>query len=203
MLSRTRWSLLLLSYFSELPYSHLEQLDGAADLYNILSERCNFTSNESFQILVQRLSFLKEEGMRCIHALDKHGLAQPESIPDLSSKLSPTSHLVECIVRTIVELTAVMQGELLDHLAWEHLQIHGDNLTFLEVFSRLIKMKVLGVCNTHPLINGLIHVRAPPDSLCHLRDYHEQHGLGDIEYCECVCITVQALLSHYESVCVF
>ena len=31
--------------------------------------------------------------------------------------------------------------------------------------------------------NGLKNVRAPPDALCHLRDFHEQHGLGDIEYC--------------------
>ena len=183
-LSQTKWTLLLLSYCSEIPYRHLEQFNDVADLYNKLVEKHNFTPDESFQILLRRLSFLKDEGMRCIHALDKHGLAQPESIPDLPSKLSQNSLLVECIVRTLVELTAVKRRELLEHLAWEHLQTHEDNLTSLELFSKLIQRNILGVSNTQPLINGLKHVRAPPDTLCHLRDYHEQHGLGDIEYCE-------------------
>ena len=183
-LSQTKWTLLLLSYVSEFPYRHLEQLNDVADLYNKAVEKYNFTPDESFQILLRRLSFLKDEGMKCIHALTKHDLAQPESIPDLPSKLSQRSLLVECIVRTLVELTAVKRRELFEHLAWEHLQTHEDNLTSLELFSKLIQRNILGVSNTQPLVNGLKHVRAPPDALCHLRDYHEQHGLEDIEYCE-------------------
>ena len=179
-LSQTKLSLLLLTYASEFPDRHLEQLNDVADLYNKLIEKHNFTSNESFQILLRRLSFLKDEGMRCIRALNKHGVAQPESIQDLPSKLSQKALLLECIVKTLVELTAVKRRELLEHLAWEHLQMHEDNLTSQELFSKLIQRKILGVCDTQPLIDGLKHVRAPPDALCHLRDYHEKHGLGDI-----------------------
>ena len=188
-LSQTKWSLLLLTYVLEFPYGHLEQLNDVADLYNKLIEKHNFTSDESFQILLRRLSFLKDEGMRCICALNKHGLAQPESIPDLPSKLSHKSLLVECIVRTLVELTPVKRRDLLEHLAWEHLQTHEDKFTSLELFSKLFQSNILGVCNTQPLIDGLKHVRAPPDVLCHLRDYHEKHGLGHIEYCKSTCVT--------------
>ena len=193
-LSQTKWLLLLLTYVLEFPYGHLEQFNDVADLYNKLIEKHNFTSDESFQILLRRLSFLKDEGMRCIQALSKHGLAQPESIPDLPSKLFQKSLLVECIVRTLVELTVVKRRELLEHLAWEHLQTHEDNLTSLELFSKLIQRKILGVCNTQPLIDGLKYVRAPPDALCHLRDYHEKLGLGDIEYCKSICVTASLYL---------
>ena len=191
----SKWSLLLLTYYSEVPYGHLEQLGDTADLYNNLITKCKFTPDESFQLLLRRLSFLKKDGSNCIRSLSDYELPQCESIPDLSSKLSPTSLLVECIVRTLVELDPIKQKEILEYLALEHLKTHGDNVTYLELFSKLIQSNILGVYKTEPLIDGLKHVRAPPDALCHLRDYHEKHGLGDIEYCE----------SHYEFVfsCMF
>ena len=183
-LPNSKWSLLLLTYFSEFPYGHLEKLEDTADLYNNLITKCNFTPDESFQLLLKRLSLLKEDGWNCIRSLEDYELPQCESIPDLSSKLSPTSLLVECIVRTLVELDPIKQNKLLEFLAREYLGKHGDHVTYLELFSQLIQQNILGVRNTQPLINGLKHVRAPPDALCHLRDYHEQHGLEDIEYCE-------------------
>ena len=180
----TKWSLLLLCYMSEFPYGHLEQLEDTADLYNKLIESHHFTTDESFQLLLRRLSFLKEDGENCIRTLADYDLPQSESIPDLSSKLSPSSRLVECIVKTLLELNAMQQSKLLRHLAWEHLRTNEHNLTFLELFSKLIQRGILGVNKTQPLIDGLKHIRAPPDALCHLRDYHEDLHLGDIEYCE-------------------
>ena len=108
----SKWSLLLLTYYSEVPYGHLEQLGDTADLYNNLITKCKFTPDESFQLLLRRLSFLKKDGSNCIRSLSDYELPQCESIPDLSSKLSPTSLLVECIARTLVELDPVKKKEI-------------------------------------------------------------------------------------------
>ena len=70
----------------------------------------------------------------CIHFLSDYKLPQCESIPDLSSKLSPTSLLVECIARTLVKLDPVKKKEILEYLAWEHLKTHGDHVMYLELF---------------------------------------------------------------------
>jgi len=185
-LSPTKMSLLLLCYLDEIPYGHLEQLQGTADLYNKLIEKHHFTPDESFQLLLTRLSFLKEDGRNCILALSRYNLPQSESIPDLSSKLSPKSHLVECIVKTLVELNTVQQTRLLRHLAWEHLKTNEQNLSLLELFSKLIQRQIIGVSKTQAFIDGLKHIRTPPDALCHLRDYHEDQRLGELEYCESV-----------------
>ena len=166
-----KWSLLLLCYMSEIPFGHLEQLQDTADLYNKLIKQHYFTPDESFQLLLRRLSFLKEDGKNCIRALADYDLPQSESIPDLSSKLSPSSRLVECIVKTLLELNAMQQSRLLCHLARELLKTNEQNLTFLELFSKLVQRGILGVNKTQPLIDGLKCIGTPPDALCHLRDY--------------------------------
>ena len=96
------------------------------------------------------------------------------------------SRLVECIVKTLVELNAIQQTRLVHNLAWEHLKTNEQNLTLLELFSKLIRREIIGVSKTQAFIDGLKHIRTPPDALCHLRDYHEDQHLGEIEYCESV-----------------
>ena len=189
-LSPTKMSLLLLCYLDEIPYGRLEQLQGTADLYNKLIEKHHFTPDESFQLLLTRLSFLKEDGRNCILALSRYNLPQSESIPDLSSKLPPKSRLVECIVKTLVELNTVQQTRLFRHLAWEHLKTNEQNLSLLELFSKLIQQGIIGVSKTQAFIDGLKHIRTPPDALCHLRDYHKDQCLGEFEYCESVHLSV-------------
>ena len=190
-LSPTKMSLLLLCYLAEFPYGRLEQLQDTADLYNKLIEKHHFTPDESFQLLLRRLSLLKEDGRNCILALARHDLPQSESIPDLSSKLSPVSRLVECIVKTLVELNAMQQASLIHYLSWEHLKTNGQNLSLLELFSKLIQRQKIGVSKMQAFIDGLKHIRTPPDALCHLRDYHEDQRLGEFEYCESMHLSVQ------------
>ena len=100
------------------------------------------------------------------------------------------SRLVECIVKTLVELNAMQQARLIRYLAREHLNTNEQNLSLLDLFSKLIQREIIGVSKTQAFIDGLKHSRTPPDALCHLRDYHEDQCLGEIEYCESVHLSV-------------
>ena len=175
-----KWNLLLLTYFAEFPYGQLERLDDVADLFNTLVGKHHFSSDEALQLLLYRLSLLKDEGRGCVESMRDFELPTVETIEELPEKLSDESRLMECIVRTLLELDAFQQKETIEILAQEYLHVHKDKAYCLEVFAQLMQQKILGVYKTRPFVDVLLDLSVRESAFIHLQRYHEKHDLGEI-----------------------
>ena len=181
-LSDELWSLLKLSYFAEVPYGELQSLQHPADLYNKLIENHGFTSDESLQLLLNRLSLFRREGKICVSLLSKHEIPLPESISGLRGKLSEMSELMECIVSTLVELDSAKRKRYVEHLGWTYLGIHPDKntCTCINVFSGLCHNKAINVHDASLLVKALVVMGAPQTAFQPLQKYYDNHNLSPI-----------------------
>lgn len=178
-LSRDEWALLLLSYFDDFPYGKLERMGDPSELYNQLASGQVFSATESFQLLLNRLALLKEDGRACIDLLrdPEYHLSLPETCPDLNQKLSRRSQLMEAIVAALVELTPRQLDRLMKHLGTTWLRWHRDHCELFRVVSQLRFQLIITVENTEAFVNGLKHVQAPQSAIDRLWVYHGTYGL--------------------------
>lgn len=183
------FSLLKVLYLRDLRRRNLDDLEGPRELVQVSEE---LSWEQSLALFVHRLRVLvpppttvddrlrdtKELGaQRCLEDLEKRAI----NIPQMRVELSNESKMLECLVKSYVNLTQQERSTLKRGLLQE--SVHESNATIFEAFARLFtKEKSHNRCQNivATFVASMDLAKCPKQIYIELQENLNTHGLHDV-----------------------